>query len=61
MRTRIYDSQYGEVKLKETYDCDTDTCSLNCYIGDNFDNYIGEIHCDINNDNEIEKQLKEIL
>lgn len=59
--TRIYDSQYGEVKLRQTYDCDTDTYSIDCYIGDNYDEFVGEIHCDINDDDEIEKQLSEIL
>lgn len=59
--TRIYDSQYGEVKLRQTYDCDTDTYPIDCYIGDNYDEYVGEIYCDINDDEEIERQLSEIL
>lgn len=59
--TRIYNSQYGEIKLRQTYDCDTNTYPIDCYIGDNYDEYVGEIHCDIDDDAEIENQLSEIL
>lgn len=58
---RIYDSEYGEVQLKEWFDTDTNQSGLDVYIGDNFDDYIGEIHCRIGDDEEIDKQLREIL
>lgn len=39
MKQTIIDTSYGEVMVKET----TEEEYLDCYIGDNFDDYIGTI------------------
>lgn len=60
---RIIDTICGEVMLKECYDCDTNESFLCAYIGDNYDDYICEIHgMNINDDEddlvvEVEKYL----
>lgn len=59
--TRIYDSQYGEVKLRKWFDCETDENGLDVYIGDNYDDYVGEIFCDIDDDKAIDKELDELF
>ena len=61
MRTRIFDSIYGEVKLQENYDVDDCCVRLDVYTGDNFDCWAGEIECDINDDEAIEKALDDVF
>ncbi len=61
MRTRIFDSIYGEVKLRENYEVDDCCVRLDVYTGDNYDDWAGEICCDINDDDAIEKALDEIF
>ena len=39
----ILETEYGEVMVKGWYDCDTCTSGCDCYIGDNFDQFIGEL------------------
>lgn len=62
MAQRIFDSQYGEVKLVEKFDCNTNEEFLEVYIGDNYDEYVGEVFVDIEaSDAEIDRALEEIL
>lgn len=60
-KTRIYDSQYGEVKLIRWFDWDADESGLNVFIGDNYDDYVGDIFCDIDDDKAIDKELDELF
>lgn len=61
MKHRIFDSVYGEVMLKENYDVDDCCTRIDVYIGDNYDQWVGEISCDINDDSAIERALDEIF
>lgn len=60
MPHRIIDTCAGEVMLKNAYDCDENCDLLDAYIGDNYDDYIGTISGDLDDDEEVlEERLKE--
>ena len=62
MAHRIFDSEWGEVKLEEKFDCNTNENFLDVCIGDNFDEYVGEIFVDIDaDDDELNRALEEIF
>jgi len=58
---RIIDTCDGEVMLRQTYDCDTNSDTIDAYIGDNYDDYIGTIYGNIQTDSDevLEERLKE--
>lgn len=60
-QSRIYDSQYGELILKRWFDRDTGEIGLDVYIGDIYDAHIGEILCDIDDDETIDEELDELM
>lgn len=61
-KTRIIDTTFGEVQLRQCYDCDTNCSWCEMYIGDNYDDYIGDIDCNICDDEEnILEQIEEKL
>lgn len=43
MKQTIVDTSYGEVMVKET----TEKGYLDCYIGDNYDDYVGTVEANI--------------
>lgn len=49
---RIIDTKYGEVMVKCAFDADKSEKFCDCYIGDNFDKYIGEVYCDYYDDDD---------
>ena len=62
MAHRIIDTPWGEVMLKECWDCDTSTSFFDAFIGDNFDEYVGEVDLDTEaSDEEIIKELENLL
>lgn len=61
---RIIDTPYGEVMLKSFFDCDSGSPDnwLEAFIGDNYDQYIGELRLtDMASDEDIIKRLEEML
>lgn len=57
MQHRIIETSYGEVMIKEEDDF---LCSA--YIGDNWDEFVGEIPCSINDDEQhIVYEIERIL
>ena len=60
---RIIDTEYGEVMIKSAYDCETDESFFYCYIGDNYDCYIGEVPCNYweDDDETIASEIERVL
>jgi len=60
---RIIDTEYGEVMVKSAYDCETDESFCDCYIGDNYDCYIGEVPCNYweDDDETIASEIERVL
>lgn len=59
---RILDTKYGEVCLKNEYKDKQGYPWCELYIGDNYDNYIGDCACSLTDDNEvILEQVDELL
>ena len=48
---RIIDTSFGEVCLKPKEENGEKYCEM--YIGDNYDEYVGNVDCDINDEDEI--------
>lgn len=62
MTHRIIDTPWGEVMLKECFDCDQNESFFDVFIGDNFDEYVGELDLDIEADEEqIIEALEDLL
>ena len=56
------DTIYGEVMVTECFDVDTQREFCDAYIGDNYDQYIGEIPCTLDDDEDvIIKEVEELL
>lgn len=48
--------------LKQCFDVDTQETFCDAYIGDNYDDYIGEAHCTLDDDEEyILEQVENLL
>lgn len=61
MKHRIIDTTFGEVMLKESISF-TGEKSCDMYIGDNFDDFIGNISCSLYDDYDIiVEQIEEKL
>lgn len=60
---RIIDTEHGEVMIKSAYDCETDESFCDCYIGDNYDCYIGEVPCNYweDDDETIASEIDRVL
>ena len=62
VKHRIIDTSFGEVKLVGGFNYSTQEHFCEMYIGDNFDNYVGDIDCNILDDEEnILQQIEEKL
>ena len=59
MEHLFVNTSYGEVMVKESFE-DCEFCEV--YIGDNYDQYIGEIPCTLDDDEDlIIKEVEELL
>lgn len=59
-QVRMINTSLGEVMLKQCFDVDTQESFCDMYIGDNYDEYVGEIECSIYDDEEtILQQIEE--
>ena len=58
----IIETSAGEVMLKQCFDVDTQETFCDAYIGNNYDDYIGEVHCTLDDDEEyILEQVENLL
>ena len=58
----IIETDFGEVMLRQCYDCDTNHTWCECYIGDNWDDYIGEIEGGFQQDeDDLREKVENIL
>ena len=62
MATRMVNTSFGEVKLVSGFNYSTQEHFCEMYIGDNYDDFVGEIDCNILDDEKhIIEQIEEKL
>ena len=62
MATRMVNTSFGEVKLVSGFNYSTQEHFCGMYIGDNYDDFVGEIDCNILDDEKhIIEQIEEKL
>lgn len=56
---RIIETSFGEVMLVEKKDEATQETYCEMYAGDNFDDFVGEINCGVNDDDDVIQEAVE--